>query len=636
MICSKTSLRRAVALLAWAACCASSLDSRGDTPPTVSDVALGIQKAEGVLLGSGGFLVRCQRVKSEVVTPSRYGGGYLNVEFLVAGKNGRWVVHKHFLGNDPQPIDPEVFLPPKPLTIAAKDGLMFQWQQSSPAANVCEFGSGGNLYQCLDYFTHLGFDIARAIAQSNKADYEKIRKVPASGDYLDHPFLPEYLEEHASEYRVRPAMESVDDAPCWVVEYPSMDAIWVDPARGYAVLRRIYHWGPGKPRKFEIHNRDLKEVAPGLWLPFTQVVDKYASIVSEDRTIWDKVTSRMEYRVDEAIVGSVPDKVFEISIPEGLLVWDDARGIEYRVPAPNVDPFTGPNAEQWRKLRSRLQGWSRWRSVVIVVNVIVVLLVAIFFWRKRLGRKNQAGSLILAAVLGGLGAPGAAQAEERPAGLETKGAARDDGMEEPAGQTPGESFRLFLREGSAEAKERQKGVFCWKPEWRTKGDCGPCALFILMALTGHEQPYSEVKRRISIDPDKGCSMMAMRQAAAELGFPVEVRFVNPKDITKIPRPCIIHGIISVQSGVGHFLILVDYHPESDTFDVIDPDYERFSPVKADSLLSTFSGYTIVSAERRWSVLERMPGWLLLLPMTLAAMAMAWTFVRRSEASCAAE
>jgi ABC-type bacteriocin/lantibiotic exporter with double-glycine peptidase domain len=141
-----------------------------------------------------------------------------------------------------------------------------------------------------------------------------------------------------------------------------------------------------------------------------------------------------------------------------------------------------------------------------------------------------------------------------------------------------------------------------------------------MALTGRTTPYSQIKQLITIDPEKGCSLKAIRQAAAVLGFPVEVRFVNPKEIRDIPRPCIIHGITSVQSGIGHFVILVDYHMERGTCDVIDPDYERFTEVKVDSLLSTFSGYAIVPLEGRWGERQGLPAFSLLLLTSLAAIA----------------
>jgi len=373
-----------VVLLLWATSFGSVASASGATPPTVADIVTAVRQSERVLLDSEGFVVRCQRVKSQDITPSRYSGGYLNVEFLVAHKKGQWLVHKHFLGNDALPPDANVALPLKPLTIAAKDGLIFQWQQSSLDAHVSKFNNGGNLFQCLDYFSQLGFDIAKPMTEENRGDYERIRAGAGLVDYLDLPFLPEYLEKNASKYAVQPSMDSVDGVPCWVVEYPQMDKFWVDPARGYAVLRRVFHWSPGKPRKFEIHNKDLREMKAGLWLPFTQVVDKYASIISEERSLWGKVTSRMYYEVKEATVGSVSDGVFKIPIPAGLLVADDVRGIEYRVSSKDADPFLGPDGDQWRSIGEATQGRGRWRSVILGVNLIAIfILTAIFFWRRR-------------------------------------------------------------------------------------------------------------------------------------------------------------------------------------------------------------------------------------------------------------
>ena len=597
--------RAPLALLSWVFWICTVASSSGANPPTVADIADGIRKSDDVLLNSRGFVVRCQRVKSEVITPSRYGGGFLNVELVVAHKDSEWLVQKHFLGGDVVPAGADVLLPPKPLTIAAKGGLIFQWQQSSPTAAVSKFNNGGDLFQCLDYFRHAGVDIAKVMTESNGGDYQKLRQIPALGDYLDHPFLPECLENNASNYLVQSSMESVDGNACWVVEYPGMDKLWLDPTRGYAVLRRIYHWNPGKPRKFEIHNHDFKELAAGLWLPFAQVVDKYASIAAEERSLWDKVTSRMHYQVKEAAVGSVAEEVFKIPIPEGLLVFDDARGIEYRVPAKDVDPFRGPDTEQWTALRERAMRGSRWRALIIAANlVVVVALIAIYFWRKR-GASSGPPLILLAAIvyLGGL-APrlaSAAQAERR---LRRNPPHTAEGVAQGPDRSGTEPLVLFPAEAAPGLRQWQRDGFCWKPEWRSKGDCGPCALFVLMTLEGHQVTYAQVKARIPLDPEKGCSLNSLREAAADLDFPVDVRFVNPKLMTQVPLPCIIHGKASIQSDIGHFAVLVGCDTANGTFDVIDPVCERFSTVEMGRILKDFSGYTIVPAaalRRAWWV-----------------------------------
>lgn len=138
----------------------------------------------------------------------------------------------------------------------------------------------------------------------------------------------------------------------------------------------------------------------------------------------------------------------------------------------------------------------------------------------------------------------------------------------------------------------------------------------------HEEP-SKVKDTAQ-EAEKGCSLNSIRQAATELGFPVEVRFVNPNLITDIPRPCIIHGKSSVQSETGHFVVLVDYDGANGTFDVIDPVYERFSSAKVDAVRSTFTGYTLIPTRTglRWALWNQLFDWQVLLSTALVLAAIA--------------
>jgi ABC-type bacteriocin/lantibiotic exporter with double-glycine peptidase domain len=139
-----------------------------------------------------------------------------------------------------------------------------------------------------------------------------------------------------------------------------------------------------------------------------------------------------------------------------------------------------------------------------------------------------------------------------------------------------------------------------------------------MALQGHPVTYTQVKERIRVDPEKGCSLKSMREAATELGFPVEVRFVNPKLITGIPRPYIIHGKSSPQSLTGHFLVVVGYDGTKGTFDVIDPVFERFSSPKVEWVLGNFTGYTIIPtrSRQRWALWDLLSDWPVLLSTAL--------------------
>lgn len=151
--------------------------------------------------------------------------------------------------------------------------------------------------------------------------------------------------------------------------------------------------------------------------------------------------------------------------------------------------------------------------------------------------------------------------------------------------------------------EDNKVSWEWKPSWFDKGDCGPNALYVLTNLCGKKVSIQEIKKRLPFDSVKGCSLEAMQKVSAELGFPLEARFVKPSEISKVPRPFIIHGITSKEQQLGHFIVVVDFDSAKRNYTLIDPVRETYTVNPEASLLHNFSGYVLIpsaSADRFWN------------------------------------
>jgi len=359
--------------------------ANGNTP-TVHDIINGIKASESRFFQLDSFLVNCERKKSEDITPSQFSGGYINVAFIVAKSGNRWFTSKAFTEVGQEDADGlnmvrQVWTPLEPQICLLKNNLVLDWRQYGSSASVDRFGNGGNIHQGLDYFRHVGWNASRHIVEDGGGDYASIQKEEWLKDHLDHPFLPEFLEKNKGKYVVHPTREDVDGFPCWVVEYPEMDKFWVDVEHGYAVRKRIYHWDKGKPKKFAILNQDWREVEPGLWLPYKQVIDKYASIISENSNIWDQVTARMYYEVNEMRINNVPDEVFDITLLVGLQVIDNARGTIYTVFDSDHDPFTGPI--EFTRGANRFVVY---RAIGIIIGSILILIAVWRLLRKREGK----------------------------------------------------------------------------------------------------------------------------------------------------------------------------------------------------------------------------------------------------------
>jgi len=372
-------------------CCLVTVSIADDqVVPSARNILLGIKNAEAAFFLNNTFLINAERVKCEEITPSRYSGGYFNTEFIVAKKGAMWFTSKAFtqIGEKNKdgyniiksPDETEVYVPLEPEINILKNRIKFEWNKGNISASVREFTDGGNMHQSTDYFRYIGWDVSSHIVESGGGDYKAAKNEEWLKDYLDHPFLPEFLETNLSKYSVNPVQGDVDGFPCWVVEYPGMDKFWVDSEHGYAIRKRIYHWGPGQARKFAIHNMDFREVKPGIWLPYRQIVDKYASIVSEQKDIWDKVASRLHYEVREILFDEeLPETCFEPDLKEGLHILDAVRNIRYTITDPNsAVPFEG-SIDQGIKVNQ----YVKYRAFFIIVGSALIMIAVGLIYRKK-------------------------------------------------------------------------------------------------------------------------------------------------------------------------------------------------------------------------------------------------------------
>jgi hypothetical protein len=305
-------------------------------PPTLDQIIEGIGRSERLLFENQSMLLRFARTQCEDVAPGAATGHSLPVEWRDAYRAGKWFCERRF--TEPKRTN-RLTVPAEPKTMVISDRFVVDWNQFTREAyvDIVETDYGRNIYAGFDYTRNLSLDVAKYVAKSNGTSLAEVRK-----KYTDEaglPFLPDYLREHLDRYHVCIAPEEVDGAMCWVVEWPEMDRFWVDPARGYAIVRRRFAWEPGKPWHFEFHNRDYREVKPGLWLPEAQTEDRYASIAFDRRQLWGQIISRSQFRLLDVQFNNVPEALFDIRLPPGTVVCDLYRKIHYLVPNGSGEPF---------------------------------------------------------------------------------------------------------------------------------------------------------------------------------------------------------------------------------------------------------------------------------------------------------
>jgi ABC-type bacteriocin/lantibiotic exporter with double-glycine peptidase domain len=150
-----------------------------------------------------------------------------------------------------------------------------------------------------------------------------------------------------------------------------------------------------------------------------------------------------------------------------------------------------------------------------------------------------------------------------------------------------------------------------------------------MRLTDRDVSFDQVKRALPFDADLGCSLADVARAAEALGLSVEMRYVNPRDLPKVPRPFMLHQNVSLALGTGHFVVVVGYAAEPDRYTVIDTTYDRVEQQTERMLLRGYSGYVLVPCGGTGLIWNpHLPALLLGLGFTGAGVALVWAPVRR--------
>jgi ABC-type bacteriocin/lantibiotic exporter with double-glycine peptidase domain len=127
-----------------------------------------------------------------------------------------------------------------------------------------------------------------------------------------------------------------------------------------------------------------------------------------------------------------------------------------------------------------------------------------------------------------------------------------------------------------------------------------------MSLEGYNVTLEQVKKLIPLDPIKGCSMESLIHASEKLGFSIEARFVKPSELSKVPRPFILHGITSQEKNLGHFIVVVDYDKKKKNYALIDPIRETYGWNPETSVVHGYSGYILVlrySSTWKWNAIS---------------------------------
>jgi hypothetical protein len=154
------------------------------------------------------------------------------------------------------------------------------------------------------------------------------RKAAAPPDKSEPYFLHEALVQPG--YTISADMKMVDDHPCWLIERPGLDKIWIDPSVGYQIRRREWYFGTPAVISSIYTCGDFAETESG-WLPrrASRLLFDLREPTHSDRP---PILNESHLVVSSVRVNSVPDRAFEYVPEPGTLIENKDTGTLTQVP----------------------------------------------------------------------------------------------------------------------------------------------------------------------------------------------------------------------------------------------------------------------------------------------------------------
>lgn len=128
--------------------------------------------------------------------------------------------------------------------------------------------------------------------------------------------------------------EEVDGVLCQVLERKGQDRLWIAVDHGHVMCMREFARGAGGPIAMRFTSSDLRQVSPGVWLPYRSIQEVFGP------TNPDKPLVSLTVKVQDVEVGSVPDESLLVTFDgDEDLVEDLIRGRAYHGYGRDEDPF---------------------------------------------------------------------------------------------------------------------------------------------------------------------------------------------------------------------------------------------------------------------------------------------------------
>lgn len=317
------------------------------------------------------FEVLIRKHATQNVQASRASGGLIPADWRIAKHGRNWYSERVFIQDGKQDAA-------NVKTIVLNKGKVLEGKPGARYVSVTPFEQLPNLLGAMDnFFRFAGINAPAAIRRDSGSELSWSKFVALAPDELERPLLPDCLLERNTNYRI------IKETGEQIVVANSWDEITLDASKNFAITHRKTRWGPDLPWRDEITNSDFREVKPGLWIPFKTEELIYAKYKAEDESIWNKVTAKCLYKLEELKFDGIDEGLFAPELPVGTRVVDTVSGIRYEVTKAN-NPFEDEITEGRRllgtvKTPSKGKGW----YLALCLGVCAASVATYIWWRKR-------------------------------------------------------------------------------------------------------------------------------------------------------------------------------------------------------------------------------------------------------------
>ena len=186
--------------------------------------------------------------------------------------------------------------------------------------------------------------------------------------------LLEVLKDN--RYRISPSPDPADRGLVFL-ECPAIDRLWLDPARGYAVVRRERHWDVGKPLNVRITNFRARPFGREVWLPMLVTIQYFGRPESSP----DLLVAEEILNVDLLSLDP-PESLFHINLKAGTFAVDVEHEWSGRLPPLN-DAALKEFLNSPQVVRAAPARWTWQRAALIAASaILLVAAITLFAWRR--------------------------------------------------------------------------------------------------------------------------------------------------------------------------------------------------------------------------------------------------------------